>query len=112
MDNKINIKEDDVLNLFNDSFTRLRYTDDTKGKYVYDNQINTAKEIIYQFYTEQNRWCLLFAEMQSGKSGTFFSVPYLISRNDIIKKKLKIDEDINNINVHLLTGMNETELIK
>ena len=111
MNNKINIKEDDVLNLFNDSFTRLRYTDDKKGKYVYDNQINTAKEIIYQFYTEQNRWCLLFAEMQSGKSGTFFSVPYLISRNEIIKKKLRIDEDINNINVHLLTGMNETELI-
>ena len=42
-------------------------------------------------YTKQHRWCLLFAEMQSGKSGTFFSVPYIIARNKILIEKLGID---------------------
>ena len=108
------IKEDLVKDMFDECINRVRYTDDKASKcYVFDNQIDTAKEIIYNFYTQQNRWCLLFAEMQSGKSGTFFSVSYIIGRNTILTKKLGIDlNSNNNINVFLLTGMNEKELIE
>lgn len=79
-----NIMVDNSLfkDTFNECIQTTRRTNDIKDKwYVYDNQIETAKEIIYNFYSKQNRWCLLFAEMQSGKSGTFFSIPYIISRN-------------------------------
>jgi hypothetical protein len=109
------IKEDLVKDMFDEHVSRVRYTDDKASKcFVFDNQIDTAKEIIYNFYIQQNRWCLLFAEMQSGKSGTFFSVPYIIGRNAILTKKLGIDlnQNNNNINVFLLTGMNEKELIE
>lgn len=76
------VEESRVKALFDECIIITRYTNDNKSKwYVFDNQIETAKEIIYNFYTKQNRWCLLFAEMQSGKSGTFFSIPYIISRN-------------------------------
>jgi hypothetical protein len=106
--------EENIKCLFDEHIKKVRYTDDILGKsYVFDNQIDTAKEIIYNFYTKgnNNRWCLLFAEMQSGKSGTFFSVPYIISRNKILVDKLGIDMFENEINVFLLTGMNEKELI-
>jgi hypothetical protein len=101
-----------VRPLFEDNIQKVRYTEDKESKwYVYDNQIETAKEIIYRFYTKKNRWCLLFAEMQAGKSGTFFSVPYIISRNGVMIRELGIDMSGSNINVYLLTGMNERELI-
>jgi hypothetical protein len=99
--------------LFDEHISKTRLTDDKQSKcYVFDNQIQTAKDIIFNFWINQNRWCLLFAEMQSGKSGTFFSVPYIISRNSIIAKKLNIDMFEDEINVFLLTGMNEKELIE
>lgn len=110
----LQINEDRVKELFNDCISqcRTRLTEDNLAdSYVYDNQIETAKEIIYNFYSQKSRWCLLFAEMQSGKSGTFFSIPYIISRNNTIVKKLNIDIFNNGINVFLLTGMNEKELI-
>lgn len=106
------IKEDRVRSLFDECISKVRLTDDKLSKYyVFDNQIETAKNIIYNFYLKSDRWCLLFAEMQSGKSGTFFSVPYIISRNDILINKLGIDMWGSEINVYLLTGMNEKELI-
>lgn len=109
----LTVEETRVKALFDECVQVTRQTNDTKHKwYVFDNQINTAKEIIYKFYTKQNRWCLLFAEMQSGKSGTFFSVPYIISRNSVLTKKLGIDMNGDEINVYLLTGMNERELIE
>jgi len=91
----------------------VKYTNDIKSKwYVYDNQIQTAKEIILNFYNKYNRWILLFAEMQSGKSGTFFSIPYIIARNKSLIKELNIDMFDDEINVYLITGMNEKELIQ
>lgn len=109
----IQISNDKVRDLFNECVTKTRRVDDiTDTSYVFDNQIDTAKEIIYNFYTKTNRWCLLFAEMQSGKSGTFFSIPYIISKNSILVNKLGIDMFDNDINIFLLTGMNEKELIK
>ena len=112
MEDIIQIQEDRVRDLFNENISVGRLTTDTYSKsYVFDNQIETAKDIIYNFYTKKNRWCLLFAEMQSGKSGTFFSIPYIISRNNILTKKLAIDMFDKEINVFLLTGMNEKELI-
>jgi hypothetical protein len=107
------IEESRVKALFDECIQVTRQTTDTKHKwYVFDNQIETAKEIIYNFYTKQNRWCLLFAEMQSGKSGTFFSIPYIISRNSVLTNKLGIGMSGDEINVYLLTGMNEKELIE
>jgi len=104
--------EDRIRALFDDSVSKFRCTDDNLSKYyVFDNQISTAKDIIYNFYLKRHRWCLLFAEMQSGKSGTFFSIPYIISRNKTLIDKLGIDMSDNEINVFLLTGMNEKELI-
>ncbi len=112
-DQNITLEDSRVKDLFNEYISVVRQTNDTKHKwYVFDNQIDTAKEIIYNFYTRQNRWCLLFAEMQSGKSGTFFSIPYIISRNSILTKKLGVDMNGDEINVYLLTGMNEKELIE
>jgi hypothetical protein len=102
-----------VRALFNDCINVTRRTNDiTDMSYVWDNQIESAKEIIYNFYTKQNRWCLLFAEMQSGKSGTFFTVPYIISKNSILRDKLAIGMSGNEINVYMFTGMNERELIQ
>lgn len=118
MENIIQIQEDRasgiqaLRDMFDEHISITRVTNDHLHKsYVFDNQIETAKEIIYNFYSKQNRWSLLFAEMQSGKSGTFFSVPYIISRNKILSKKLEIDMFNDEINVFLLTGMNEKELI-
>lgn len=109
----LTIEESRVRALYNECIITTRYTNDMQSKwYVFDNQIESAKEIIYNFYTKQNRWCLLFAEMQSGKSGTFFSIPYIISRNNILTSKLGVDMYGNESNVFLLTGMNEKELIE
>lgn len=104
--------DDRIKALFDESVKTTRRIQDTDDDfYVYDNQIETAKEIIYNFYTKSSRWNLLFAEMQSGKSGTFFSIPYIISKNKILIDKLGIDMFDGEINVFLLTGMNEKELI-
>jgi len=110
----MNISEidDRVKALFDESIKVTRRIPDVDDDfYVYDNQIETAKEIIYNFYTKFSRWNLLFAEMQSGKSGTFFSIPYIISKNKVLMNKMKIDMFDGEINVFLLTGMNEKELI-
>jgi len=113
IENNLVIDNNRVKDLYNDLIIRKRRSDDTQDNwYVYDSQIDVAKEIIYNFYSKQTRYCLLLAEMQSGKSGTFFSVPYIISRNETLLKHLKIDITNNQINVYLLTGLNEIELIK
>jgi hypothetical protein len=105
-------QEDRIKSLFDECIYRVRLTDDKLSKYyVFDNQIETSKNIIYNFYLKRDRWCLLFAEMQSGKSGTFFSIPYIMSRNHLLIDKLGIDMYNDHINVFLLTGMNEKELI-
>lgn len=89
----------------------LRLTEDEKSAYyVYDNQIESALNIIDNF-KKGNRWCLLMAQMQSGKSGTFFSVPYIISRNENISDELGISYKNNEINMFLLTPMSDTELV-
>lgn len=108
----LTVEESRVRALFNECIITTRYTNDVKSKwYVFDNQIDSSKEIIYNFYTKQNRWCLLFAEMQSGKSGTFFSIPYIISRNQVLINKLNINMWDSEVNVYLLTGMSDKELI-
>jgi len=106
--------ENNIKNLFDDAFRsyRLRRIDNPgllESKYVYDNQLEASKEIIYNFFTGK-RWSLLLAEMQSGKSGAFFSIPYIINENRTLVKKLNIDIFDGIINVWLLTGMMETEL--
>jgi hypothetical protein len=64
----------------------LRVTNDKQSSfYVFDNQIESAMNVIEKF-KNGNRWCLLMAEMQSGKSGTFFSVPYIILEIKKLKK--------------------------
>ena len=104
----------EIKNLYNDAFLtyRLRRIDNPgrlEKKYVYDNQLEAAKKIIFNFFIEK-RWSLLLAEMQSGKSGVFFSIPYIINENRTLVKKLNIDVFDNIINVWLLTGMMDTEL--
>lgn len=88
----------------------LRVTNDEQSSfYVFDNQIASAMDVIENF-KNGNRWCLLMAEMQSGKSGTFFSVPYIIARNQTIKEELNLVDD--NINMFLLTPMSDSELVQ
>jgi hypothetical protein len=102
--------KDSFMELINsNSIRRIAEEDEF---YVYDNQIKAAEEVIYSFFTKQNRWCLLIAEMQAGKSGTFFSIPYIISKNKILIKKLGIDIHNDDMNVWLLTGMSDKELIE
>lgn len=97
---------------FTNEIKNLRMTNDLLSSgYVYNNQIEASIEVIFYFYYQRNRWCLLLAEMQSGKSGAFLSVPYIIARNKFILDKLGIAMHGNAANVYLLTGMNEKELI-
>lgn len=108
----VNVESGNLRELFNEAVSITRLTQDTKSiSYVFDNQIEVAKDIIYNFYEKKDRWVMLLAEMQAGKSGTFFSVPYIISRNQALINRLGIDMFDNEINVYLLTGMNEKELI-
>lgn len=88
----------------------LRVTNDEQSSfYVFDNQIASAMDVIQNF-KNGNRWCLLMAEMQSGKSGTFFSVPYIIARNENIKEELNLIG--SDINMFLLTPMSDSELVQ
>jgi hypothetical protein len=91
----------------------LRLTEDKDAiSYVHDNQIDSALEIIENFKLG-NRWVLLMAQMQSGKSGTFFSVPYIITRNKSIQRDLNlITDDNDEVNIFMLTPMSDTELVE
>jgi hypothetical protein len=103
--------EDRIKLLFSDYISTVRKEHDIKESgYVYDNQINTAKNIIYNMWSGGPRWSLLFAEMQSGKSGSFLSVPYIISKNELIRTQLGIDMFDDSLNVFLLTSMNDVDL--
>ena len=83
--------------------------------YVHENQEMADYEIIANF-TLGNRWALLTAEMQSGKSGTFCNVPYMIFKNQTLIDVLGIDHkkdqsgNVNDLNFFLITGMNDTDL--
>lgn len=86
---------------------RYRHTDDTESDgYVYDNQIQAAKDIIDHFINK-TRWVLLLAETQSGKTGVLNSVPYIILRNEGYKDRLGIK---GYDHVFILTGMSNTDL--
>lgn len=78
-----------------------------KDKNTFPNQRKASKEVIQSFLKGVN-WCLLLAEMQSGKTGTFLNVAAVINSNPELLKQLGIDKD----NIYLLTGMNEISLIK
>lgn len=106
----------EILNFFKKKETTinndliLRLTNDKQSSfYVFDNQIESALDVIENF-KKGNRWCLLMAEMQSGKSGTFFSVPYIIARNQQIKTELGLSD--GEINMFLLTPMSDSELVQ
>lgn len=84
-----------------------RHTDNIKSDgYVYDNQIQAAKNIIDHF-VNKTRWVLLLAETQSGKTGVLNSVPYIILSNEGYKDRLGIK---GYDHVFILTGMSNTDL--
>lgn len=103
-----------IKNLITDK-RRIDKEDDPD--YVHVNMEMADYEIISNFILD-NRWVLLIAEMQSGKSGTFCNVPYMILKNKTLIDALKIDHkkdksgNVNDLNFFLITGMNDKELKK
>ena len=72
--------------------------------FVHSNQVKTAKDILKDFAIDNIRWSILLAQPQSGKSGVFFTVAYMMIKNPELKKQFKIK------NVYVITGMNESLL--
>jgi hypothetical protein len=110
---KYNKKIEDLLDKLQNS--EVRKTDDTTSKkYIHDNQIDAAKEIIKSFtahlnpedeHDARNNHVVLVAKMQSGKTGTCNA-----TINILLKTKL---DSYFNIEKYLyITGMNDNGLHK
>jgi len=93
----------------------VRYTDDiTSTKYIHDNQINAAKEIVKSFtahiqpqdeHDARNNHVVLVAKMQSGKTGTCNAVINIM-------KKTRLQEYFGIEKYLYITGMNDNGLHK
>lgn len=97
----------------NVSLEQLQYdgTGKQKDSWVFDNQILKAEEIIDCFFQRGRERVHLMAQMQSGKSGVMWSVPYIIFHNKEVKERLfpsclKGKEE----SVYYLCGMNDNSL--
>ena len=103
---------------FNSKLGRVRRIDDINDScYVHDNQLLASKKVIFYFWLNSKgysykRWVMLMAQMQSGKSGCFFNVPYIIKNSPSLIEDLGIDASGGTINSYLLTGMNDRELVE
>jgi len=100
--------ENFLKSLSNDDF---RLINDKKSEYyIHDNQIEVTREIILCWTqseidpTIRDRHSILLAKMQSGKTGVFMSLIYIINKYSELKNYFKID------NFSILTGMNDTGL--
>lgn len=89
----------------------MRAKDPTDSRYVHGNQLDAAQRVLWEWYSGSSRWVMLMAEMQSGKSGTFCSIPHILNKNPFINEKLGIATDRSNISFYLLTGMNDIDLM-
>jgi hypothetical protein len=69
----------------------------TQEQIFFKQQVEAAKNIIYH-YKQDNRYVILYADLQSGKSGTFHCVSICMLRSKLINK------------VIILCGMNDNEL--
>ena len=79
-------------------------------RHIFDNQILVSKTIVLGYILSKlgeplhMRNTLLVAQMQSGKSGAFANVIYIIMENDWIRRLLNINY------ILVCTGMSDTEL--
>jgi len=96
----INIEE--ILKTPNDKF---RKTFSKKHGYLFDSQINTAKDIVSNLTrkTTRRNHVILAAKMQSGKTGVCNAVVNIISQTDI-QRYLAVDKYM------FITGMNDCGL--
>lgn len=103
-------KNNEIIALFSNlSNDDLRFNKDiTSEYYIHDNQINSAKQIILSWLLNNddnnNRHSILLAKMQSGKTGVFMSLIYILTKYDNIRNYFGIEK------FSILTGMNDTGL--
>ena len=103
-----NTKFDGVENYYidfanNDLFRASQ--DASNDGYIYDRQIDTAKEIVKKFLNKVTRrnHIILFSEMQSGKTGTLNATINIIHELNL-ERNMGIDRYM------IITGMNDTYL--
>ena len=73
--------------------------------YVHDNQIRSALRILYKFLNNE-RYCILQSQMQSGKSGAILALIYILRTYPKILEKLRVSQK----RIFILSGMNLVEL--
>jgi hypothetical protein len=96
------INIDKILETHNDKF---RKTFNKKHGYLFDSQINTAKEIVANLArkTTRRNHVILAAKMQSGKTGVCNAVVNIISQTEL-QRYLAVDKYM------FITGMNDCGL--
>jgi hypothetical protein len=77
--------------------------DNPNKQYIYQNQIDTAKTIINEFFKNDKKAITLIALPQVGKTGTFLYTAYLAATDKDDEKV--IDPD----NIFIITGMSDKE---
>lgn len=98
------INIDDILNVNNDKF---RKSVDKEHGYLFDSQIETAKNIVKSLvkHTTRRNHVVLAAKMQSGKTGVCNSVVNIITQTNLDKEMM--------VNKYFfITGMNDCGLKK
>lgn len=97
MENKVLFKLD------NNKFRKVK-DEDSKG-YLFDTQINTAKEIVSKLLdnTTRRNHVILAAKMQSGKTGVCNAVINIVNETEL-KKEMMVDK------YFFITGMNDCGL--
>lgn len=95
-----------IIDFINESNNNLfRVNDENDSRYIHDNQINAAKEIVAAFndnVTRRNH-VMLVARMQSGKTGVCNAVVNVIN-------SLHLDEQMGVSKFLFITGMNDCGL--
>lgn len=92
-----------ILSLNNDTFRKS--TDKNKSGYLFDTQINTAKNIVKTLNEDADRTnhVILAAKMQSGKTGVCNATVNIISQTEL-------EKDMNVNKYFFISGMNDCGL--
>lgn len=100
---KNNINVEEILKTTNND--KFRKTFNKKHAYLFDSQINTAKDVVANLSrkTTRRNHVILAAKMQSGKTGVCNAIVNIVSQTDI-QRYLAVDKYI------FITGMNDCGL--
>ena len=105
--NNFDLQERQMYALLNIIKFQRRIEDKNDDYFVHDNQLETARRILYEIYYNDTRHFHVCAQPQGGKTAGVLSVGYMIHRNEDLNDRLKIGE--NGLNVFLVTSLAFTE---